>query len=370
MQAIKLAVVVLSVVTHVFVWPTPPGIAQTRTPLRQQVNTGTIGLVSGGVNGTYIQVAADLATVLDGVENLRILPIIGKGSAQNITDLLYLKGVDISIVQSDVLSYLSRQRVYGGLPKRVHYITKLYNEELHLLAGEAIQSLQDLAGKKVNVGIDGSGTQITASTIFDRLEIEVESTSFDQSLALEKLKQGEIAGMIYVAGKPTRLFQHLEPESGIHFVPVPGSASLLDTYLPAVLTAEDYPGLIPPDSNVSTVAVSAVLAVFNWNPNSSRYQNVARFVDAFFSRFDQFQQPPRHQKWTEVSLTALVPGWTRFKAAETWLKQNRKTPEEEIKALFMKFLSDMTPASGTAPLTAEQRNLLFQEFIRWQSQQQ
>jgi hypothetical protein len=50
---------------------------------------------------------------------------------------------------------------------------------------------------------------------------------------------------------------------------------------------------------------------------------VARFVDAFFSKFDQFQQPPRHPKWREVNLTAEVPGWTRFQPAQDWLvRQN------------------------------------------------
>ena len=143
----------------------------------------------------------------------------------------------------------------------------------------------------------------------------------------------------------------------------------MDTYLNSQLTAEDYPGLIPPDRPISTVAVGAVLAAFNWNPTSPRYQNVARFVDAFFANFAEFQQPPRHAKWTEVSLTARVPGWTRFKAAGDWLKQNKKTPEEELRAIFMQFLSGATPETDKSSLDVEQKALLFQEFMRWQNQQ-
>ncbi|MDH3599366.1 MAG: hypothetical protein OEU26_06955, partial [Candidatus Tectomicrobia bacterium] len=131
--------------------------------------------------------------------------------------------------------------------------------------------------------------------------------------------------------------------------PIPATETLLDTYATSDLTAEDYPGLIPQDSRISTLAVATTLAAFNWNPDSARYRNVARFVDAFFSRFAEFQKPPRHATWTEVSLTAGVPGWTRFKAAEDWLQQNWKTPEEEIKTNIMRFLSKQTPTAETQP---------------------
>ncbi len=343
--------------------------ASQKKTMTDRVNRGIVGLVAGGVNGTYIQVAADLATVLDNEEKLRILPMIGKGSVQNITDLLYLKGVDMSIVQSDVLTYLSQQKIYRGLGRRVHYITKLYNEELHLLAGKGTNSVQDLAGKKVNFGVEGSGTNMTATTVFATLDVDVEPTSYDQALALEKLKSGEIAAMIYVTGKPARQFTGVTAKDGLHFVSIPYSMGLSDVYLPAQLTAEDYPGLVAADERVETLAVGAVLAVFNWSADSPRYRSMARFIDAFFSRIDEFQQAPRHKKWTEVSLTARVPGWRRFAAAEQWLKENGETPEEQVRALFMQFLSEMSPSAGGPRLSDEQKEMLFGEFVRWQRQE-
>src|ERR1700740_1624785 len=82
--------------------------------LRERTNAGTVGIISGGINGTYIRIAAELASVLDDGGTLRVLPIIGKGSLQNIADILFLKGVDIGIVQSDVLAYIKRERLYPG----------------------------------------------------------------------------------------------------------------------------------------------------------------------------------------------------------------------------------------------------------------
>jgi TRAP transporter TAXI family solute receptor len=304
-----------------------PVLAQTQdarprdTARQETINQGTVGIVSGGV--------ADLASVLDDGDNLRILPVIGKGSVQNITDILYLRGIDIGIVQSDVLAYVRRQNLHGGVDKRVHFITKLYNEEFHLLARSDIGSVQDLAGKKVNFDTRGSGTYLTASVIFETLNIKVEPTTFDQALALEKLKTGEISAIVYVAGKPTTLFRDLRASDNVKFLPIPFTPELLETYFPSRLGHEDYANLVESGQAVDTVAVGAVMAVFNWEPDSVRYRKVAKFVDAFFTRFPEFQKPPRHAKWQEVSLTAQVPGWTRFKAADDWLKRKGATPKTQ-----------------------------------------
>ncbi len=303
-----------------------PAEAQSTESRRAQVNRGIIGVISGGVDGTYIRIATDLAAVLDDRETLRILPIAGRGSVQNIIDLMYLRGIDIGIVQSDVLAYMRRENMEPGLQNLIGYITRLYNEEFHLLAAEDIDDIADLAGRRVNIDVRGSGTFVTASLVFDALGIAVEPVSVDNALALEMLRRGEIAAMAYVAGKPTQLFRTITAEDRLHFLAVPQTAELLETYLPSWLGAEEYPQLIPDGTRIETVAVSAVMAVYNWRPGSERYDSTARFVDAFFSRFDQFQQPPRHRKWREVNLTAPVPGWTRFSAAEAWLRDHGYTP--------------------------------------------
>ena len=317
----SLLIILLSLVTAVVQAVAPRGQPPaSQEQQSEQTNKSVVGVISGGVNGTYIRIAADLATVLDG-EDLRILPLIGKGSVQNISDLLYLKGVDMAIVQSDVLEYLKRKGTYGAIDKRIYYITKLYNEEFHLLAAPDIKQLSDLAGRKVNFDVEGSGTSITASILFDTLKIPVEPTHYDQAAALEKLKSGEIAALAYVAGKPAQLFQKLTAADKLHFLPIEYTPALLETYLPTRLSNPDYPNLIQPDQDVKTIAVGAVLAVYNWKSNNPRYKKVAHFVNRFFERFNDFQQAARHPKWREVNLSAVLPGWTRFGAAQEWLQR-------------------------------------------------
>jgi TRAP transporter TAXI family solute receptor len=289
--------------------PAPPQLLSRRTA---EANAGTVGVIAGGVDGTYIRIAADLAAVLDDGDTLRVIAMIGKGSLQNIADIVLLRGVDVGIVQSDALAFARRRRLIPGAENLIQYIAKLYDEEIHILAREGINSVADLAGQVVNVDVVGSGTAMTASLVFEALGLSVRFANDVQDLALTKLQRGEIAAMVFVAGKPARLFATVPPGSGLRFLPLPATPALMETYLPATLAAADYPTLIPAGASVETIAVGAVMAVYAWQPGSERHRKVARFVEALHANFDRFLRPPRHPKWREVNLAAQVPGWVRF----------------------------------------------------------
>lgn len=354
------------------------GRAQSVETRRERMNQNTVGIISGGVNGTYVRIAGDLAAVLDDGETLRILPVLGKGSLQNITDLLYLKGIDVAIVQSDVLSFVRQQNLEAGIDRRIRYITKLYDEEVHILARADVRDVAALAGRKVNVDVKGSGTAMTAATLFGLLEIAVQPTHFDQALALEKLRAGEIQAMVYVAGKPTELFKTVDGASGLRFLALPAQPKLLETYLPSTLDARDYPRLIPDGGPpVETLAVGAVMAVYNWEANPDRQRRVARFVEAFFGRFDQFLKPPRHPKWQDVNLAATLPGWSRFQPAEDWLA--RRTSGQAASGgdaalrtsfdQFLQFMADSGLRPANEPLAGKEREALFARFLEWHKAQ-
>src|SRR5690242_2450974 len=99
---------------------------------KQALNANTVTLISGTIGGTYVQFGADLASVLDDGNKLRVLPIIGRGSVQSIADVLYLRGVDLGIMRSDTLDYLEKKGYGSNLKSQLTYITKLYNEEMHV----------------------------------------------------------------------------------------------------------------------------------------------------------------------------------------------------------------------------------------------
>lgn len=335
------------------------------------INRGVVELETSGSAGISVRIAEDLANLIDDGSTRRVVPVVGKGSLQNLIDLKYLRGIDMAIVQSDMLDYAKEQRAVPGIELSLTYITRLHNEEFHLLAGSGIKNITDLANKKVNVDVRGSGTSITASRLFEMLKVPVTVTNDSQEVALDKLRRGEIAALAFVAGKPAPLFTGLKADDGLHFLAVPFNQAASGAYAPTRLTAADYPGLISPDRAVDTVAVGSVLVVADLRQSPERYRNIANFVDVFFTGFQSLLEPGHHSKWREVNLTAELPGWHRYQPAEQWLQRNMQIASapkpDDVKAMFAHFIDEHRRSAGGAPMTDQEKEDLFQQFSHWQT---
>ena len=352
-------------------------------------STWTLGMMTGTIEGTSLRMVNDLAIALNDGPNLRIVPMVGESSIRNVSDLSYLKGVDVAVVQSDVLSHLRRTKRMPGIEDQLQYVAKLHSEEFHVLSRMKYLCLADLAGRKVNFGPAGSGSALTAQAVFEANKVQVEPQYLDQASAIDKLRKGELDASVFVAGKPSFAFEAIRYTEGVHFLDVEFVEGLQRDYLPAIMTHDDYPDLIAPNETVSTVAVSAVMAVTKSPPKSERYLKLERFVDRFFSKFEQFRERPYHAKWQEVTLSAPVAGWTRFPVAQQWLKdhpdsaaaKSGNTPLQgfepgasensaelgkreagDVRELFEKFRRDNPSADGT------DREKLFRDFVRWYQQ--
>lgn len=284
-------------------------------------NENAVGIVSGslGSDDTYVQIASDLADVLSNGDNLRIVPVPGIGGARNIRDVLSRKGIDIGLTQTSILNSFRRSNELMGQSNRIVYIAKLFNEEVHLVAGPGITSIEQLRGRKVNLDVDGSGTSYSMRGIFNTLGIDIQEVALPQRQALEKVKSGELAATAMISGKPLRVMSELSPDDGLHFVAVPYPMQLMDDYLPATLDHDDYPDLVAEGESVETVAVGTVLIAPDWPKTDEHYRRIERFVDTFFSKIDDFHQPTRHPKWREVNIATTLHGWSRFGAAQEWL---------------------------------------------------
>jgi uncharacterized protein len=337
---------------------------------RNKKNAWTVGVAGGQLSGTYMTFANELAEVLDDGDNLRVLPTVTYGAASNMDDLLYLRNVDIAVTQSDVFDYFRNQRKIANLEYRVNYIVRLPISEMHVLARNEITKLEDLKGKKVSFGPAGSASSLTGTIVFQRLGIQVEQVLYDNPTALQKLKSGELAALVRVIGKPIDFFAKIPANSGLHFVPIPFSKNFADYYTLGEFTNKEYPSLVPEGQTVDTLAVPAVLAVFNWPKGSDRYRRVQRFTESLFTKWDKFREPPRHPKWRDVNLAASVPGWQRWSVADEMLRKIRPQDVDPQVASgeFSAFLKS-TGATGMANLTQEQREALFREFVQWREKQ-
>jgi len=232
---------------------------------KQSLNANTVTLISGTIGGTYVQFGADLASVLDDGNKLRVLPIVGRGSVQSVADILFLQGVDLGIVRADTLDYLERKGFAKDIKKQFTYVTKLYNEEMHVIASKSVHNLKELDGKTISVDLPNGGTFITALTVFERLGIKPNVVYIEQRIALEKLSKGEIDAVIVVGGKPYKAVSNFKDDR-FHLVTVNYDKPLQSDYLPATLTSADYPNLVAKGEQVDTIAVPAVLAAYNWAP--------------------------------------------------------------------------------------------------------
>jgi len=321
--------------------------------LANQINANTVTVMTGAFGSTYAQIGADVASVLDDGANLRVLPVLGRGSVQAVADILLLRGVDAGVVRKDTLAYLERKGFADNIRNQLVYITKLFNEEMHVLAPKSIRSMRELDGKTVAVGLPDGSTFVTAINIFERLGIKPHLLYIEPRVALDMLRQGDIDAIVAVEGKPVQWLAEVN-DPNLHLVPVDYEKPLREEYLPAQLSSADYPNLVSAEAPVDTIAGEAILASYNWPVNSDRYRRLSLLVDAFFSKIALLQKPPYHPKWAELAARAPVAGWTRFRAAQEWL--DRDAPA-------------VAAASASVPARAQpqDRNAMFREFIKWQA---
>ncbi len=328
-----------------------------------RINNWTVSVAGGLLEGTFVRYAADLAKALDDEDNLRVLPIVSYGAVGNVSDLIYLKGVDLAITYSDVLDHFKNVEKIPGIEKRVNYIIPMFQGEVHIYVRPEIKTLQDLNGKKVNFNTVGSAANYTGGIVFDRLGIKAERLYQNNSIALEAMRKGEISAVVHVVGKPNDLFAKFKPEPGFHFLPVEFTEKFEDYYVPAELTSEDYPNLIPAGQTIQTISVPALLAVYNWKPETDRYRRTVRFVEYLFERFEKLRLSPYQPGWKQMNLAGTIPGWTRFPPAQDQINKIAGQGRAVDPALAR------TQAARAAPNNPVEQERLFQQFLEWSKQQ-
>jgi hypothetical protein len=332
--------------------PRTPGSALSENLVREKLNTWTVGLAGGQLEGAPIRLAAEIGRVVDDGDNLHVLSIVTRGPTENVEDLLYLRGVDVAIINTDALDQF--RQLVPDIQQRITYILSLFPSEVHIFVRPEIKSLEDLKGKKVNFNTPGTSAAYSGPLIFSKLNVAVDATFIPHQVALEQMRTGQngMEAVVFVTSKPIDAFLHKHWEPGFKFLPV--AISDFGFYLPSSLTSVDYPDLIPPGQDVQTIAVPTVLAAYNWQIGSDRYKRVARLTDYLFDRLGQLHEPGFHPAWRDVNANAKVPGLNRFPEAQAWLDRAKGAAAPAQSA-----------ASGDS--TDDQR--LYQQFLEWRKHQ-
>ena len=285
-------------------------------------------------------------------------------------DVLHLRGVDLCITQSNIMSYLKKTGEFGpNIDARLAYIAKLYNEEMHVLAGPGIKSIQDLNGKKVNFSDVGSGTQFSTRLIFELLGIKVQEVNVDQADGFQRVKSGEIAATILIAGKPTGSFGKFKLEPGMTLLPVPYIEALEQDYFPAKLTQRRLPqphrqGQLRRHHRHRRRARLLQLAART--PTAIAASRCSSTPSS--RKFPEFQKPARHSKWKEANLASTLRGWKRFPAAEEWLAKNADRQAAAGPVQIDPAIA-RAQAAKAAPNDPAEQERLFQQFMEWAKSQ-
>jgi hypothetical protein len=337
-------------------------------PNRDQVNEGTVTIISAPVGGVTSILMSDLARVVDN-DQVRVLQVIGKGPVQNVVDILDLKSIDMGAVVSDVPEFYKLQYNLPDIGSRLRYIAKLYNNEIHIVAPTSVKTVFDLADKKVMAPKDVGF--YAAKSIFTRLNIKCTfDVQTDDTLALQKVVNGEADAWIVSTGKVMPIARNLKNEDGrLHLVSIPYDTRVQDIYLPSTFSSDEYPNLISKGQKVETLAASTLLITYNWPENSDRYRRVAKFIDAFFSKIDEFDKPPRHPKWREASISATISGWQRFKAAQDWLDVHQRSDAASAAAADSEEFKQFLSQTSRSKFSDAELVKLYDAFLEWKRSQ-
>jgi TRAP-type uncharacterized transport system substrate-binding protein len=339
--------------------------AQQQQALRNAHNEQALLLVTSHHRHSYVGMASDMAGMLGESGEIKVVPVAGRGGPDNLKDLLYLRGADMAIVPANaLLNDKVGEGLGGNLQSRLVYVTSLYGEEVHLLAGRTVDSVEALSGKKVAVPVADGNALFAATDILQRLGIKAEILQMDPVSAMDQIRSGDIAAALFVGGKPLALVSGLPKDGSFRLLSLRSTLTSDTGYAPAVLRAEDYPTLIPPGAVIETVSVSAILLARNMKDSDESYARVEKFVPLFFRGLTELAGPPRHPKWGDVNLGAALPGWARFVPAQQWLDSAKTQQAAWLQRSFEEFLRT-TALGAAAPLSPSQRQKLFDEFVDW-----
>jgi TRAP transporter TAXI family solute receptor len=282
-----------------------------------------MGIVTGNVTGTYIKIGEDIKKIVEP-SGIALQVLESAGSIQNVFDVRKKRGVQLGIVQSDVLEYIrdiSDDHELKAIAAKLAAVYPLYKEEVHVLGDLSLKTLQDLEGKRVAIGPERSGTYLTAKTIFFQTGVKPSQEVFlGGKPALEALRKGEIDAMFYVAGAPATLFsENTTVDDKFQLIGLDDKA--LDSYLTTVIPGGTYKWQ---ETDVRTVAVKAVLITFSYA--GEQCQNVAKVAKIIRENKD-WLDANGHPKWREVNLDERLPKWPQYECVAATQEQPQPKPK-------------------------------------------
>jgi TRAP transporter TAXI family solute receptor len=236
--------------------------------LRLASERGDITLGGGPVNGTY-QAFSDAFSRFATAQGVPVHSFSSEGSVEN-ASRIQAGSLDFALVQSDVAQLFYR----GWVDKTVlpshdlRTVASLWPEAVHLITldGSGIETIADLKGRRLAIGVRGSGTRLNALILGLAAglgEDEVpQIREIGRDKAIRALERGEIDALFLTEAVPAPSLQRLaRRRRDVKLVPI--DVALVESlserffpYYPLVIEARTYP---LQDSPYITLGLAAVL---------------------------------------------------------------------------------------------------------------
>lgn len=310
-----------------------PGLAASSKAARDKSELVTI--MTDSFDSSGMRYAADIAAVVDGEDNLRIVPMAGRGPVETINDIMYLRGVDTGIVPSDVIAFMRDHEMAGEAEEKIVALAKLGSAQVHIVTRREITALAGLAGKRVDIGSATQPRFVTGTLLFKKLGISIIPLNSSRHEAIRQLIAGMSDAVVIVEPQPSPLIEGLAKHENLHLLAVPITDELASIYTPAMIGAKSYGSLLS-GGNVESIAVNSLIAVFDWPKNTERYYAMKKFSGALFANGASLLSGMRHGAWRDINLAGEIPGWKRYVTSREWLakhKADATLPAEEARAL-------------------------------------
>ncbi|MBD2553758.1 TAXI family TRAP transporter solute-binding subunit [Limnothrix sp. FACHB-881] len=212
----------------------------------QSKNTVSISAGKAGVG--YDLISEQLGRSTDRIVSLKLTDDKNSNGSRDNLDRLVQGRVDFALAQLDV----SRDLLRSG---QVETVAILGHEYLHLLvrADSPFKTLTDINGKRVAIGIQGSGTNFTTTQILTRSGLRVITSAPPLKEGLAKLKAGELDMVAYVGplGSSSIIQNAITSDPPLRLLEIPPSITnhlavrFPESYRSSVIPAGTYDPLRP-----------------------------------------------------------------------------------------------------------------------------
>lgn len=273
-----------------------------------KLETKFVTIATGGASGPYNIIGTSLAEIYAKTFGVNAKTQTTGASVENV-NLLTQGKVDMVLALSDVVTNAVEGTEDFKEPiTNIQQVAVLYPNVIQIVASEksGIKNIEDLKGKRIAVGDQGSGTEVNARTLLEGFGITYDDIKVDYlgfADAADAMKAGKIEAAFFSSGLPNSSL--LELEQGIKLQLVTINQDKLKQIIenkPYFKTFEIPAGTYGNDAAIPTTAVMNALLIRSDISEEDGY----KLTKALFENLDGLKNA--HQAANDISLETAQEG--------------------------------------------------------------